>query len=231
MHELIFGLSNIVIYFVVAVVVLLSLRLLVNIYDELFRKMLHFVLLGSLVIWTISFQTWGIEVCTTLGFVVIVYPILIFFEKFPQFSKFITERAKGEIKNSLVVVFVMFSIVIVVCEGIFNDKYLTIAAIAAWGIGDAMAALIGKRFGKHKLVGKKSVEGTLAMFVTSVLSVYIVLYLRGGTNPILLLMIALITGGVSSLCELYTKNGMDTITCPLASMTVMLSLLSLLGGL
>ena len=42
-----------------------------------------------------------------------------------------------------------------------------LASIYAWGVDDALVALIGKKFGKHKIKwkladGKKSVEGSLA---------------------------------------------------------------------
>ncbi len=236
MTELLYGVSNILVYFVVAVTVILPLRFMVHINDEIFRKLLHFILLGSLLVWTISFSTWWIEVASVIGFVIVVYPILIFFERFKKYSETVTERKKGELKNSLIVVFLMFSVVIAVAEGVFGDKYLTLASIFAWGIGDALAALIGKRFGRHKLTGRflsgmKSLEGTLAMFAASFVSVMTLLVIRGGLHIAAVMLISLVTAAVSSVCELYTKDGMDTITCPLTSMAVMLIALFCLGGL
>ncbi len=236
MQELLYGLSNLLIYFAVAVATVLGIRKFTNIYDELFRKLLHFVLLGALLVWTISFPTWWIEVLTVIGFVMIVYPILMFFERFKAYSQTVTERKKGELKNSLVVVFLMFALVIVVTEGIFHDRYLALASLYAWGVGDAFAALIGKKYGKHKLTGrflsgKKSLEGTLAMFLVSFVSVLIILLLRGGVHPGLLVLTALVTAAVSAACELYTRDGLDTITCPLAAMTVLIILLHMFGGL
>ncbi len=236
MNELLYGTGNILIYFIVMVAVVLTARKLIHIYDELFRKILHFVLLGSLAVWTVSFSTWWIEVLTVIGFVVIVYPILMFFERFQTYSETVTERKKGELKNSLIVVFAMFAVVIVITEGILKDPYLALASVYAWGVGDAFAALIGKKFGKHKLkgrflTGKKSLEGTLAMFLTSFISVFIILMLRGGLHFGLCIAIAIATAAVSAICELYTKDGYDTITCPFASMTVLIVLLLGIGGL
>ncbi len=235
MQELLFGLCNLLIYFAIAVVVVLSIRKFTNIYDELFRKLLHFVLLGSLLVWTVSFPVWWVEVLTVIGFVVIVYPILVFFERFQAYSKTVTERRKGELKNSLIVVFLMFALVIVVTEGIFRDRYLALASTYAWGVGDAFAALIGKRFGRHKLTGRflsgqKSLEGTLAMFLVSFACVLAILLVRGSLHPGLLVLTALVTAAVSAACELYTKDGMDTITCPLVSMCVLVVMLLMLGG-
>ncbi len=236
MNELLYGISNILIYFAIMVVVVLTMRKFIHIYDELFRKILHFVLLGSLAVWTVSFPTWWIEVLTVIGFVAIVYPILMFFERFKTYSDTVTERKKGELKSSLVIVFIMFAIVIVITEGIFKDRYLALASVYAWGVGDALAALIGKKFGKHTLEGKflngkKSLEGTLAMFCASFFSVFIILMLRGGVHFGLCIAISAVTAAVSATCELYTKDGYDTITCPFASMTVLIAFLLAVGGL
>ncbi len=236
MSELLYGVGNILIYFSVAVVIVLTVRKLTHIYDELFRKILHFVLLGSLAVWTVSFKTWWLELVTVIAFVVIVYPILIFFERFKTYSQVVTERKKGELKNSLIVVFVMFAIVVAVTRGIFNDSLLALASVYAWGIGDAFAALIGKRFGKHKIKGKllsgeKSVEGTCAMFLSSFISVLTILLIRGGVHVGMCIVISLLTAAVSALCELYTRDGYDTVSCPLASMAVLIISLLCTGGL
>ena len=106
--------------------------------------------------------------------------------------------------------------------GLLNLKYLVIASVFAWGFGDAAAALVGKRFGQYyiegKLVeGKKSLEGTFAMFVVSFISVFIILIAYSSLNWYSYLLIAIITAAVSAVVELYTKGGMDTLTCPLAA--------------
>ncbi len=236
MIELLYGVSNVLIYFAITVAIVLTARKMMRIYDELFRKILHFLLLGSLAVWTISFSTWWLEVVSIIGFVAIVYPILIFFERFKTYSKVVTERKKGELKNSLIVVFAMFAIVVVVTEGIFKDRLLALASIYAWGIGDAFAALIGKKFGKHKiegkfLTGKKSWEGTLAMFITSFASVLTILLIRGGVPFVWTIVVSLVTAAVSATCELYSKDGYDTLACPIASMTVLIVFLLGIGGL
>ncbi len=235
MDELFYGVCNVVIYFIIAVTVVFLLRILVTMPNEVFRKILHFVLLGSIYVWTISFDTWWIEVVSVLGFVIIVYPILVILGHLNHFSEFTTERKKGELKSSLVIVFLMFAIVISIAQGLFHDRYLTLASIYAWGVGDAFAALVGKRFGKHKingkyLSGKKSVEGTVAMFISSLIAVMDILIVRGGLNIIGIIITSVVTAAVSSVCELYSKNGLDTLTCPLFSLGTLICFLSLFGG-
>lgn len=49
----------------------------------------------------------------------------------------------------------------------FFDRDVVIAALAMFFFGDAAAALVGKKFGSWKLVGRKSLQGSVAMFVVS----------------------------------------------------------------
>lgn len=60
-------------------------------------------------------------------------------------------------------------------------------------LGDAMAALIGRRYGKNKVYGKKTLEGYLAFVATTCLS----LYLGGLVNELDVVVLAgFVCGGV-----------------------------------
>ncbi len=235
MEELLHGFALMSIYFAVAATVALTARILIKIPDEVFRKTLHFILLGSVFVFAFGFETWWISAIAAIIFEIIVYPILILFEHFKNFSELTTERKKGELKSSLLLVFTMFAIVITVSWGFLGDRYLVVASILAWGIGDAFAALIGKKYGKHKIKdkhtdGKKSFEGTAAMFISSFFSVAFVLTLRGGLSPFAYVLISVLTAAVSAIAELYSKNGLDTVICPLAAMAVVDTLTFVMGG-
>ena len=236
MDHILLGTTNLLVYFIVAVVIAFSIRILFTINNEVFRKLLHFILLGSFLVLIISFSTWQITAMVAIIFEVSVYPVLILFERLKKYSEFTTERKKGELKHSLILVYTMFAVVVGVCWGIFGDKYIAIASLYAWGIGDAAAALIGKKFGKHKiraphLDGTKSYEGTLAMYLVSCISVFTILMLRGGMPIMSYIIISLIVGAISAVVELYSKNGNDTVFCPLAAMVTMLPLVYLFGGM
>ena len=223
-------------YFVLLAGAALLCRFMIKIPDEVFRKFLHCILLGSLLVFVFGFETWWVSALTALGFAAVVYPILAFFERFKAFSKVTTERRKGELKTSLLLVFAMFAAVIAVCWGWLGDRYLVLASVYAWGFGDAAAALVGKRRGKHKITwkdtdGKKSAEGSAAMFVTSLVSVGIVLVCRGGLPAVGYIVVPVVTAAASALVELYSKDGMDTVFCPLAAMAVLLPLTYLFGGM
>lgn len=234
MHELITGYGALLAYFVLCVAGAFVLRRFVAVPREMFRKTLHIIVIGSIFILTYVIETWWVSVIASIVFVAMVFPILMFAERMPGYSELLIERKKGEIKKSLVVVFTMFSVLIFVLWGLLGEKYLVIASVFAWGFGDAAAALVGKRFGRHHIEGRlvegrKSLEGTLAMAVVSFVSVLIVFYINGSLEWQIYIPISAVTAVVCAVVELYTKNGMDTLTCPLSAALTMILLLHLWG--
>ena len=93
---------------------------------------------------------------------------------------------------------------------------MVIASVAAWGLGDAAAALVGKRFGKHHIEnGLRAAEPEGTIYVCDVLfSVLIVLLANGSLRSGYLRFV--VTAAVSVLWN-RTGRRMDTITCPLAA--------------
>lgn len=214
---------------------LLLIRKFTKIPDELFRKILHFVLLGAYIPLLFGFAKWWHCFIFVACFGVLLFPTLKLVGKIPGFSSFVNERKKGEFTSSMILAVGVMAFSILIGWGLAGDKYLVLASIYAWGIGDGLAALVGKRFGKHKITwkyadGKKSIEGSLAMLIASAVSVLIVLLLRGGINPLWAIAISIIAAAASTLVELCSKNGLDTIFCPAVSMAIILPLVSTLGG-
>ncbi len=235
MQEFLYGTSMFLLYIIPMASVMLLSRKIFKIPDELFRKILHFILLGVYLVFLFAFETWWISATLAGIMMVIIYPILMLAGKIPHFSSFVNERKKGEFKNSMVLAFGMIIASICICWGWIGDKYLVLASVYAWGIGDAFAALIGKRFGKHKIKWKfadshKSIEGSLAMFLTSALSVCVILLIRGGLDIVSCLIISFVASLVCTFIELCTKNGLDTISCPTGAMLVIIPLIKLLGN-
>ena len=197
-----------------------------------FRKILHFILLGAYIPLVCAFETWWMAAIFAIALIIILFPALSVAGKVPMFSSFVNERKKGEFKSSMVLALGMMAFSVIVCWGIFADKYLVLASIYAWGIGDALAALVGKRFGKHKIKwkladSKKSVEGSLAMFLCSFISVFIVLLLRGGIGMPMCFLIALLAAVACTIAELCAKDGLDTVICPISAMIVIIPMVVL----
>ena len=76
MKELLSGAAQVCIYFIAAASSMFILRWLIKIPDELFRKMLHSVLLVAYIPFAFAFKTWWISVLFTLALEVLIYPAL-----------------------------------------------------------------------------------------------------------------------------------------------------------
>jgi hypothetical protein len=71
MQELLHGLLALLIYFIVAAGLALTCRVLIRIPDELFRKILHCILLGSLIVFVSCFQIWWHAACSAVVFAIV----------------------------------------------------------------------------------------------------------------------------------------------------------------
>ena len=235
MQEFLNGALSFILYIIPAAIIALFSRKLIKIPDELFRKILHFILLGAYIPLIFAFEKWWMASGFAVILIIILYPFLSLVEKIPAFSEFLNQRREGEIKNSMVLAVSMMALSTFVCWGIFGDRFFVLACVYAWGVGDAFAALFGKRFGKHKIKlpfadKNKSVEGTAAMFTTSAVSVFTVLMIRGGMGIFECAVTAILAAAASAYVELCTKNGYDTFTCPAAAMAIILPMIKIFGG-
>ena len=98
-----------------------------------------------------------------------------------------------------------------------------------WGFGDAAAALVGKRFGKHKTGLKfadpeKTWEGTSAMWVASFIVGTAVLLVISGAPWYYCLAASAVTSVFGAYTELISKGGNDTVTVPVVNCAVLLIL-------
>ncbi|MHC5935217.1 diacylglycerol/polyprenol kinase family protein [Nostoc sp.] len=114
-------------------------------------------------------------------------------------------------------------------EGPIDGAAIAVAGIMAMTWGDALAALIGRRFGQHKYqVGNsvRSWEGSAAMFVASTVVIFLVLLLLPGSSlsplatPLGLkwaLLTAVITATFATLAEAVSPHGTDNLSVPLVA--------------
>jgi len=96
---------------------------------------------------------------------------------------------------------------------------IQVLLIAAWVscIGDAVASIVGKYFGKHKLTfglfPQKSFEGLIAGVLTTVLGIIILLKLIPvlGLSNFIIFLIAFLCGIIFALSDIYSKFICDNL--------------------
>ena len=215
-------------YIIACAAVLILLRLTVKIPDYIFRKLLHIVAFTSILPLTLCTDQWLLAVLVEIVFLIVIIAALHFFEHFSFYSSLLVEKEKHEVITSFVMLFSLMTVLLAVYWGFFGaeHKYITVAAIMAWGPGDAMAAIIGKKFGKHKLSGPhiegtKSIEGSIAMAVTSFLCTLPVLLTMSTLPWYIAVIFPAVIAPIAALTELYTKHGLDTITVPIVSSLIL----------
>jgi dolichol kinase len=139
------------------------------------------------------------------------------------------QKKPGEIKTSLLLLFLMIAADIAVAWGIFGKQYVAVVSVLMWGFGDAAAAMIGIRFGTHIVPwkisdGKKTWEGTAGMFLVSALVGCAMLIFLSGNSVGYCIFAALLSSAVGAFTELVSKNGLDTVTVPAILVAVLLLL-------
>ena len=101
---------------------------------------------------------------------------------------------------------------------VFFDKHIAIVSIFFIILGDTAAALVGTMWGRTKLIGNKSLEGSAACFIVcAAISLF-------WLNPI----VGLTGAFVATLVELLPLRINDNLTMPLISGTVMQLMVSYL---
>lgn len=138
-------------------------------------------------------------------------------------------RAEEQLKESAGVPYVMGILLTLISF----PKVVALVAIYTLAVADPMSAIIGIKYGKTKVVPHKSLEGSLAFFVSSFLITFLVFFwwtsfLGSWVWPVVLLsfLVALIT----SIFEMIPLRIDDNLTIPLftAGMTLLLcSILSI----
>lgn len=142
--------------------------------DEVIRKMIHLCSLSIPIIYYYIPRITAIYILAGLALFAIVVDFSRYFS--PGFSKlfyslfgFMLRKHERDAKKKNLngATYVLLSALI--CVVIF-PKILVITAIAVLIISDTSAALIGRKFGRHKFLAK-SLEGTLAFFVSALIVV------------------------------------------------------------
>lgn len=194
--------------------------------NEITRKFQHVAYAMSVFILLEMFSSWYIAIAATFLLVLVAFPVLMLLERSAFYKKCLTDRTAqgGELRRSMLYVQLSFALLIFFFWGMHGDKwqYIVAVAVMAWGFGDAAAALVGKAFGRHRIIhylieGAKTFEGTAAMLVVASLASFITLLVYTDQPWYVSLLIALIVGPICAVVELFSRRGLDTLTVPLTA--------------
>ena len=113
-----------------------------------------------------------------------------------------------------------------------TEPTIVAVGILPMAFGDATAALIGERYGRHKfnIFSKKSVEGSIGMFLISFFCIVVSLFyfqLFYQIEIFTAILAALVATIIAVLAEILSPVGFDNLTVPILSA---LSFWILIGG-
>jgi len=195
--------------------------------DELVRKLIHLFSLSIPIIYYFISRREGIIILSVMTFISLLAEALRYYA--PSFNIFFTSvfgflLRKHEVdskrKNLTGATYVFISALI--CIIIF-PKLIFITAFSILIISDIMAALIGRRYGKHKFLAK-SLEGTLAFFVSAILVVFLTPKFLGLPEEYVIAIIAAAVGAIAENISFGFAD--DNLSVPLSVGLTMLCLYS-----
>jgi phytol kinase len=196
------------------------------------RKIIHIGIGNFVFIWWMFENAWVMEVFFAIPFAIILFIAMLK-------DNAISNSALGDISNNkghkpgLFLYVISIVILIALC---FEEHWAAASiGIVAMTWGDGFGSIIGKRFGKHKLVEGKSLEGTLAVFlVTAAVSMILMAFLGVMPLPdgsgirlvadIPIWACCVIAGAVVSLTEMFTPGSIDNLVNSMAVTAVMVLL-------
>jgi dolichol kinase len=130
--------------------------------------------------------------------------------KFIPITKFVI-RAEEQLKESAMMPYTIAVLLTIITF----PKPIALVAIYTLAIADPLSAIVGIRFGKHRIVQHKSLEGSAAFFLSTFICSVVVL---SGYNGAVSGSIVLVSGAIaffSSAFEMIPLRIDDNLTIPL----------------
>jgi dolichol kinase len=171
----------------------------INYRDEVVRKLIHLCSLSIPIIYFFIPKTSAVIILSIVTFFALVIDISRYFSSeagkvFYSFFGFLLREHELDTrkKNLNGATYVFISALL--CVIIF-PKILFITAFTILIISDSLAALIGRKYGKHKFLSK-SLEGTLAFFISAIIVVLFTPKVEGLVPEYLIGIVAAAIGAI-----------------------------------
>ncbi|PIW70892.1 MAG: dolichol kinase [Ignavibacteriales bacterium CG12_big_fil_rev_8_21_14_0_65_30_8] len=167
--------------------------------DEVVRKLIHLCSISIPIVYYYIPRNNALLILLIVTFFAIIVDLLRYFlptfaKLFYSFFGFLLRKHEKDVKIKTLngASYVLISATI--CVFIF-PKIFVVTAFGILIISDTLAALIGRKFGKHKLL-KKSFEGTLAFFLSAIVVVIATPKITGNIYEYLIGFIACFIGAI-----------------------------------
>jgi len=223
----------VLVYVLIAVVLAMALLIQKKTGDRFdIRKIIHIGIGNFVFIWWMFENAWVMEVFFAVPFAIILFLAMLKDNAIAKSTLGDISQNKGH-KQGLFLYVVSIVILVALC---FNEHWTAASiGIVAMTWGDGFGSIVGKKYGKHKTVNGKSLEGTLAVLcVTAVVSMVLILFLGAVPLPdptgiklaasIPMWACCVVAGAVVSLTETFSPGWMDNIVNCLAVTGVMIIL-------
>ncbi|NMB39090.1 MAG: hypothetical protein GX994_05905 [Firmicutes bacterium] len=207
---------------------------------ELSRKAYHLMACLSVFILVFAFNEWYLAVLAVILLASLVYIILPLASLNPKLKKLSIGRGRfTEVLKQASYFFLTVSLLIAIIWGLLGSTYKIhiIIGLMILGVGDAAAALVGKRFGKHHFKfplfdSNKTIEGSAAMAIATFVGVFLILIVFTDIPFWYALISSIVLAFIGSFVEATCIAGLDTIVIPVVTSftSICLSLLALLLG-
>ena len=172
---------------------------IINYRDEVVRKLIHLCSLSIPIVYYFISKHNALIILSVLTFVFFTIDILRYFSPalakifYSIFGFLLRKHEKDNNKKTLNgATYVLLSATI--CVFLF-PKIFFLTAFGVLIISDSMAALVGRKFGKHKFL-RKSLEGTLAFFISAIMVVLLSPKITGEIYEYLIGLFAVGTGAI-----------------------------------
>lgn len=218
--------------FVLAVVPVL-LKVFSRVPNEFVRKLQHIGFASSVFIFSERGHLWWEIVLMLSLFGGVIFFLMWAIEKTPQYKKMFVDRFKsgGEMKLSLGMAILMLVLLFALFGGVLPSANYTFVVIAvmSWGVGDAVAALVGKYLGRKKLSTpgvdpNKTWFGSISMAVSVAVVVFLMTLFYASEPWWIALISAFFIAIIATTIEAYSKKGIDTMSIPLGVATTLYAL-------
>ncbi len=136
------------------------------------RKVIHIGVGAFIYIWWAFTENW-----IMLAFFAIPFAVILFLAMFP--GNPVSNSKLGEVTNDMGHRYGLFLYVVSICimVAFFFDHWIAATVgIVAMTRGDGFGSVIGKKYGKHKLIHGKSLEGSIGVFAfTAGISFFVIM--------------------------------------------------------